>query len=151
LPAELRKRYERFKGMNREDRVEHVYVGLLRYGPTMVVLMLPIFALLQKLAYLGRGKAYPGRPQRYAEHLVYSAHLHAFAASMVILLVMMPFGWGRAAIAIWIVFHVLRARNSVYGGSQWVGVLRTLAVGLVYVVVALLGVAGLVVVAAMLR
>ena len=151
LPAELRKRYQRFNRMSREDRAEHLYAGLLRYGPTMVVLMLPVFALLLKLAYLGRGKRYPGRPQRYAEHLVYSAHLHAFAALMVILLALLPFGWAPAGIVIWSIYYVLRARNLVYGGRRWAGVLRVLVVALAYSVVGAFGVAGLIIAAAMMR
>jgi hypothetical protein len=151
LPAELRRNYDRFNRMSKEDRLEHLLAGMLRYGPTMVVLMLPVFALLQKLAYLGRGGRYPGRPLRYAEHLVYSAHLHAFAALMVILLLVLPFGWVQAVISIWTVYYVLRARNLVYGGRRWAGVLRSFVVVLVYSVVAVLGVAGLVVAAAMMR
>ncbi len=151
LPAELRQRYQRFKRMNKEDRVEHLYAGMLRYGPTMVVLMLPIFAFLLQLAYLGRGKRYPGRPQRYAEHLVYSAHLHAFAALMVILLTLLPFGWAPAGIVVWSIYYVLRAGNLVYGGRRWAGVLRTLVVGLAYTIVGAIAVAGLVIAATMMR
>jgi hypothetical protein len=151
LPAELRKRYQRFKRMSKVDQAEHLYAGVLRYGPTMVVLMLPVFALLLKLAYLGRGKRYPGRPQCYAEHLVYSAHLHAFAALMVILLALLPFGWAPAAIVVWCIYYVLRARNLVYGGRRWAGVLRVLVVALAYSVVGAFGVAGLIIAAAMMR
>jgi hypothetical protein len=151
LPAELRKRYQRFKRMSKEDQVEHLYAGILRYGPTMVVLMLPIFAFLLQLAYLGRGKRYPGRPQRYAEHLVYSAHLHAFAALMVIVAALLPFGWAPAAIVVWSVYYVLRGLNLVYGGRRWAGVLRALVVGWAYTVAGAFGVAGLVIAAAMMR
>jgi hypothetical protein len=151
LPPELRQRYQRFKRMNKEDRVDHLYAGMLRYGPTMVVLMLPIFAFLLQLAYLGRGKRYPGRPQRYAEHLVYSAHLHAFAALMVILLALLPFGWAPAAIVAWSIYYVLRAGNLVYGGRRWAAVLRTLVTGLAYTIVGAIAVAGLVIAATMMR
>jgi hypothetical protein len=151
LPAELRKRYQRFKRMSREDQAEHLYAGILRYGPTMVVLMLPIFAFLQQLAYLGRGRAYPGRPRHYAEHLVYSAHLHAFAALMVILLTLLPFRWTPAAVVVWSVYYVLRGLHLVYGGRRWAGVLRALVVAWAYTVAGAFGVAGLVIAAAMMR
>ncbi|MFB6230691.1 MAG: DUF3667 domain-containing protein [Salinibacter sp.] len=41
-------------------------------GPYLMFLMLPIFALLMKLLYVRRGRL-------YAEHLVFSLHVHAFA------------------------------------------------------------------------
>ena len=90
LPPELRKRYDHFKALPKEEKAEQLYAGVLRYGTYAMVALLPAFALLLKLAYFGRAKRYPGRPRRYAEHLVYSAHLHAFAALMIILLIVLP-------------------------------------------------------------
>jgi hypothetical protein len=151
LPAEIQKRYRRFKAMSKQDRLEHVYAGMMRYGPYMAVLMLPVFALLLKLAYLGSGRRYPGRPQRYAEHLVYSAHMHSFAALVLLGWLIPQPEWTRIASLGWVVYYVLRARNVVYGGRRWAAVLRALVVAVVYAFIAVLALAGLVVAAAMLR
>ena len=94
---------------------------MLRYGPYAMVVLLPAFAFLMKLAYLGRGGRYPGRPQRYAEHLVYSAHLHAFAAIVILLLLLVPFTPARLALVVWVFFYAMRARRVVYRGRWWGG------------------------------
>ena len=151
LPAEIQKRYRRFKALSTEDRIDHIYAGMMRYGPYMAVLMLPVLALLLKLVYLGSGRRYPGRPQHYAEHLVYSAHMHSFAALVVLMWLVPQPDWTQTALLVWAVYYVLRARNVVYGGRLWAGVLRTLLVATVYACIAVLALAGLALAAAVLR
>jgi hypothetical protein len=151
LPPELRKRYDHFKALPKEEKAEQLYAGVLRYGTYAMVALLPAFALLQKLAYLGRARRYPDRPRRYAEHLVYSAHLHAFAALMLMLLIVLPYGPVKAAIAVWIVYYVMRARQTVYGGRWWAGLLRAFVVLCAYGVLVAIAIACLLAVAVMLR
>jgi len=151
LPPQLQRRWDHFKKLPREEKSEQIYAGMLRFGPYAMVALLPAFALLLKLAYLGRGKRYPGRPQRYAEHLVYSAHLHAFAAVMILALLLAPFGAARAAIAAWIVFYAVRARQVVYRGRWWAGLLRAFFIAICYLVLLSLAMLGLLAVAVMLR
>ncbi len=151
IPAQVRKRYDHFKKLSKEEKAEQLYAGVLRFGPYAMVVLLPAFALLLKLAYLGRGGRYPGRPRRYAEHLVYSAHLHAFAALAILLILLLPFAPLRYAIMAWIVFYVMRARQIVYRGRWWGGFLRALAIALVYLVLMALAIAGLLLTAVMLR
>jgi hypothetical protein len=74
----LRKRAEEFNELPREEKAGQVSAGMLRYGPYAMVALLPAFALLMKLVYLGRARRYPARPRRYAAHLVFGAHNHAF-------------------------------------------------------------------------
>lgn len=151
LPPELRKRYDHFRALPKEEKAEQLYAGVLRYGTYAMVALLPAFALLQKLVYLGRARRYPNRPRRYAEHLVYSAHLHAFAALILILLVMLPYGPVKGAIALWIVYYVMRARQTVYGGRWWAGLLRAFVVLCAYGVLIAIAMACLLAAAVMLR
>lgn len=151
IPAQVRKRYDHFKKLSKEEKAEQLYAGVLRYGPYAMVVLLPAFALLLKLAYLGRGGAYPGRPRRYAEHLVYSAHLHAFVALAILLFFLLPYEPLRWAIAAWIVFYLVRARKVVYRGRWWGVVMRGFLIGTVYVVLLALVMAGLLTMAVMLR
>lgn len=151
LPPQLQKRWDHFKKLPREEKAEQIYAGMLRFGPYAMVALLPAFALLLKLAYLGRGRRYPGRPQRYAEHLVYSAHLHAFAAIMILAFLLVSFGAARAAIAAWIVFYAVRARQVVYRGRWWGGLLRAFVIAIFYFVLLALAMLGLLAVAVMLR
>lgn len=151
MPDQVRKRWDQFKKLSQEEKAERIYGGILRYGPYAMAALLPAFALLLKLAYLGRGRAWPQRPQRYAEHLVYSAHLHAFAAVMLLALLLLPAGVLHYAIAAWIAYYAMRARHVVYGGRWWAGLLRACLVGSTYLVLLGMAMAALVVMAIMLR
>jgi len=99
-----------------------------------MVVLLPAFALLLKILYLGRAKRYPMRPQRYSEHLVFAAHDLSFLFVVVMLMVVIPWAPARTVLAAWAVVYGLWAMKVVYGG-RWIGVLaRAWALGVSYVV-----------------
>ncbi|MBK9117323.1 MAG: DUF3667 domain-containing protein [Betaproteobacteria bacterium] len=151
IPEQLRKRYDQFKKLPRDAKAERLYAGMLRYGPYAAAALLPAFALLLKLAYLGRRGRYPGRPHRYSEHLVYSAHVHAFAAVALLALVLAPFELVRVALFAWIVYYLIRARQVVYRGRWWANLLRTFVIAIAYLTLLGFAIAGLVAVAVLLR
>ncbi len=151
LPPQLKKRWDHFKKLSKEEKAERLYAGLLRYGPYAMAAMLPAFALLLQIAYLGRSRRYPGRPQRYAEHLVYSAHMHAFAAVTLLVMLVAPFTVVRWAMALWIVYYVMRARQVVYRGRWWAGLLRALLVAAAYFVILAVALLGLIAITIMMR
>jgi hypothetical protein len=151
MPEPLRRRYEQFRKLPRDAKAERVYAGMLRYGPYAAAALLPAFALLLQLAYLGRAGHYPGRPRRYAEHLVYSAHVHAFAALVLLALALAPFEPARIVIAAWAVWYFVRARQVVYRGRWWANLARTFFVAIAYLTLLGFAVAGLVAVAVLLR
>lgn len=151
LPVPLRRRYEQFKALSKDQKAERLYAGALRYGPYAMVALLPAFAWLQMLVYLGRARPYPARPRRYAQHLVYSAHLHAFAAMVFIVMLALPYPALRTALLLWLIVYVLRARHVVYGGRWWAGLLRTTVVAVCYSVLISLAMLGLLAAAVMLR
>jgi hypothetical protein len=134
VPAQWSRRIARFQELSTEDQNEHIYSGLLRYAPYAMVVLLPAFALLQYASYLPGRRRHPRRPARYVEHLVYGAHLHAFAFVMLIAIILMPLPALRWALMAWIVVYVGRARGNVYGGTWLGGLFRTLASAAVYVV-----------------
>ena len=151
LPPVLRQRFVRFKESSRQDKAERLYAGLLRYGPYAMFALLPAFAFLLMLTYVGRSRRYPTRPRFYSEHLVYSAHLHAFTFFMIMLWVLVPYGAVRAAIAIWIIYYIFRARGLVYGGRWWADLLRSSFIVITYSVLVTFAIMGLLVMAMMLR
>ncbi|MEP6944214.1 MAG: DUF3667 domain-containing protein [Betaproteobacteria bacterium] len=134
VPADWRKSIARFQHLSREDQNDQVYSGLLRYAPYGMVVLLPAFALLQYWSYLPGRRQHPSRPARYAEHLVYGAHLHAFAFLMLIAIILMPLPALRLALVGWTVVYAGRARGNVYGGTWRGGLIRSLLVALVYIV-----------------
>ena len=147
----LKRRVERFNAMPRDQKLEQVVVGAMRYGPYAMVVLLPAFALLLKLLYLVPARRYPLRPRRYSEHLVFAAHDLSFLFAIVMIAVLVPWTPVRLALAIWTVVYGLRAMKAVYGG-RWIGVFARAAVlGVCYFVLAGIIVVGLLVTAVLLR
>jgi hypothetical protein len=128
----LRDRADQFNKLTREQQFDQIRSGMLRYGPYAMIVLLPVFALLVKLLYLGRARRYPDRPRRYAAHLVFGAHAHAFLFLIVALLVLLPEGPMNTALVVWAMVYLLLAMHTVYGG-RWSGiVVRAGIIFLVY-------------------
>lgn len=98
---ELKKRFEHFNRLNRQEKSEQVFLGVARHGPYAMFVLMPAFALLQMIAYLGRARRYPDRPNRYAEHLVFAANTHAFLFLAGVLALAIPLRWVGWALGIW--------------------------------------------------
>jgi hypothetical protein len=150
IPA-LKKRIERFRRLNSREREAQITDGMLRYGPYAMFVLLPAFAVLLKLLYLGRSRTYPGRPRLYAEHMVFAAHTHAFLFLAIIAANVVSFGPLRAAVIAWMLVYGLWSLRAVYGGS-WLGIAaRSFVMFVAYSVLFGLVTAGLVVIAVLLR
>ena len=92
-------------------------------GTAMFVLV-PMFALLMRVAFAGR-------PWRYAEHLVFALHLHAFAfVVLAVSVTQLPV----VAQGVWLLLpaYALWAARRVYGGGWPALVLRLAGVALGY-------------------
>ena len=151
LLTPVRSRIEAFGKLAPQEKSEQIYNGLLRYGPYALVSLLPLFAGLMKLAYVGRARRYPDRPRRYAAHLVFGAHVHAFTFVAVLAFIAIPLPPIRAAIVFWIGIYLLLAVKKVYGG-RWTGVvLRACLVGFAYLIMFSVAMAALVVAAVAFR
>lgn len=147
----VRHRVERFNAMSREDKVEQIALGAVRYGPYAMVVLLPVFALLLKVLYLGGARRYPLRPSLYSEHLVFAAHDLSFLFLVVMIAVIVPWGWARTALALWVLAYYLWAMKVVYGG-RWSGVLlRAFVLAISYFVLFSFVVVGLLLAAVLLR
>jgi len=130
----LQKRIAGFNRLSREDKLERPQAGVLRFAPYAAIGLLPAFALLLEIAYAGPARDWPSRPRRYAAHLVFGAHNHAFLFLAVSLMVLVPLGPVRAALALWVAAYALVSMKAVYGGV-WLGiVLRAVFIFAVYFV-----------------
>ena len=131
---QMQKRFQRFNRLNGQEKADQVFAGTVRYGPYAMFVLMPVFALILQLAYLGRGRRYPGRPRRYAEHLVFAAHTHAFVFLVVVLMLAIPYPPVRIGLAVWWLCYGLWATKVVYRG-RWTGLLlRAGFVSVAYVV-----------------
>jgi Protein of unknown function (DUF3667) len=127
LPAWLCKRLERRlnndpKGLQREaEAVGERFVSNM--GAAMF-LMLPLFALWQKLVYWNRRL-------HYTEHLVFALHLHAFwFLALMLTLFDQPWLTGLAVVAVPV--YALLALKRVYGGRWFWLLLRASIVSMLY-------------------
>lgn len=147
----VRQRAELFNHLSPQAKAEQISTGMLRYGPYAMFVLLPLFALLMKLVYLGRTSQYPGRSSRYAAHLVFGAHSHAFLFLMIALMVLLTDGALRAALVVWTIVYLLLSMRTVYGG-RWSGiVLRAAVIFVLYFVFFLVVVAALLIAAILVR
>jgi len=147
----LRKRINQFNQLPRAQKLEQVLAGATRYGPYAMFVLLPAFAALLKIAYLGRRRRYPGRPRLYGEHLVFAAHNHAFLFAAGILLFTVPIKPVRYLIALWMLAYLAWSTHAVYGGS-WLGIgVRGFALLVVYFVLFAIVTVGLLIAAILLR
>ena len=147
----LRSRIDAFNRLPKQEKLERLQAGVLRYAPYAAIGLLPVFALLVKIAYAGRRRRYPLRPRQYAAHLVFGAHNHAFVFLAASLMALVGVGIARAALVAWSILYLLLAMKAVYGGG-WLGVVaRAFFIAAFYWVFFALAVVALVAAAVMLR
>ena len=149
LPEQVQKRIDRFNRLPRQVKYDQIFQGVIRYGPYALFALLPLFAVLLQIVYAGRHRRHPLRPRKYAEHLVFGAHNHAFLC-VALMLVAVPVGPLRFALVAWIAVYFLRSMKVVYDGS-WLGVaVRAWAIAIAYFTSFAFVVAGLLVAAVLL-
>jgi hypothetical protein len=129
LPPRICARLERRLNLEpaalQREAVELGQRFLANVGAAMFVL-LPLFALLLKLAYLNRGL-------RYTEHLVAALHLHAFwFVAFALTLASQRWLSGLAFVAMPV--YTMRAFRRIYGGRGWPRLLRATLIAFVYLV-----------------
>ena len=148
---DLKRRFAHFNKLNRQEKSEQVFLGVVRYGPYAMFVLMPAFALLQLIVYAGRGRRYPDRPSRYAEHLVFAAHTHAFLFLVGVLALSIPYTPLRIVLAAWCVLYGFRATKSVYRGG-WLGLFaRGFVAGTAYMTLFGLVTVGLLLVSVLVR
>ena len=151
MPPALQKRWNRFNGLSKAEKAEQLREGSLRYAPYAMFVLLPAFAFLLKLVYLGRRRRHPRRPRLYGEHLVFAAYNHAFLFLAATAMLVAPGRTAKTAIGLWVVVYLLGSMRAVYQGP-WVGVFARAAVlGVSYAVLVGLATIGLLVAAILLR
>ena len=147
----LQARLDRFNRLPRAEKGEQITSGMIRYGPYAMFVLLPAFAWLLQISYVGRARRYPGRPRRYVEHLVYATHMHTFLFLAAIVAILVPWVWLSWLLAVWVVYYVLRAKREIYRGSGWGGVLRGFFVAIAYSILLVFAMIALIFPAILLR
>jgi hypothetical protein len=148
--APLRRQIDAYNRLPREAKVDQIYYGMLRYAPYASIILLPVYALLLQISFAGGARRHLGRPRRYAAHLVFAAHWHAFMFVVAMLFAVVP-QFLRPPLVLWAIGYGVVAMKKVYGG-RWSGaILRSAVVNVVYLACYALAMAGLVIAAIALR
>lgn len=106
----LEKKRDHFRGMTPREAVREVMAAFREHVPTMMFVLLPVFALLLKLLYVRRGRL-------YVEHFVFALHLHAFAFAAFGVMLLVRNGAVSALVWTWVMLYTFLAMRRVYGQS----------------------------------
>ena len=141
----LGKKVEHFNTLSIEAQKAALQRAFFSYAPYALFLLMPVFAALLKLLYLGSGR-------RYGEHLLFALHTNAFAFLMLSLVLILPDGLPLAAplLMLWLTFYLPTAMRKVYGGGRVLTALRwivLMSLHLFCALIAMVGAAALAVVA----
>ena len=124
-----------------EDNVDDFVQAFFGAVPTALFLLMPVFALLLKVAYLGTGR-------RYLEHIVVALYSHAWLLLVLLaMFVLNAIGEGAAAMWVgivtsllisllwlWAPIYLFLMQRRVYGERWAVAAVRYIMVGSVYLV-----------------
>lgn len=108
LDSLLAMRLRRLGRLPREEAASAVVSGFLQRAPTMMFLMLPVFALMLKVLHLGSGRY-------YVEHFVFALHYHAFAFTLYTLMLVLD--WIPvlpSLLGLWVLLYLPIAMKRVY-------------------------------------
>jgi hypothetical protein len=107
------------------------------YAPYAMFALMPVFALLLKLLYLGTGR-------RYGAHLLFALHANAFAFAALTLQIIVPEAvpFAHGALGIWMVIYLPLAMRRVYGGGWLVTLLRWVVLSMLHALCIGLAIAG---------
>lgn len=133
LGGVLRDRLHELRTMPPAQRDKELFTGALEQGPLVMFFMLPIFAALLKLVYLGTGRL-------YVDHLVFSLHVHTVWFLLLIPAIAIPHDWA-AVFLLPIPFYTFEALRHAHAASLWATALRSLALTLAYAAALALGLA----------
>ena len=117
------------------SRTEAILQIIVNNFPIMMLLLIPLFAGILKLFFLGSGRL-------YIEHIIHALHLHAFAYfsyGIFLLTLFIPAvkaNWGEQVAGLGFILvtgYAFRSFQKVYHGRWIMKLLKFLAVGLIYV------------------
>lgn len=112
LSPALNKSWEHFEHLPNAQKMEVFTQGFYHYAPSAMFCMLPLFALYLKVLYLGTGK-------RYGEHLLFSLHTNAFAFALFSVMLLVPEGFLRFVLWMWVIGYLPWAMRRVYHKSRF--------------------------------
>ena len=103
----LRHQWHAFDKLSREEQRKVFKEGVYHYAPYVIFCLMPVFALLLKILYLGSGR-------RFGEHLLFALHTNAFAYFMFSVMLLIDVGIVKALLWCWVLGYLPWAMRRVY-------------------------------------
>ena len=104
------RRMKRFGRMSTEEAVGFFKSSFIKYMPNAVFMLLPVFTLILYLLYRKTGRF-------FAEHLIFTLHVHAFAFAVLTLSLLLP-DLLEVIAPVWILVYLFIALRRVYEESR---------------------------------
>jgi hypothetical protein len=125
IDSVINARIAHFQRMEPREAIRQVISDFLGHIPQVMFVLLPIFAFMLKLLYLGSKRF-------YVEHFVFALHVHAFC--FVSYLAIILFRWPplAAALCTWILIYIYWAMKKNYGQGWWATGVKYLMLGSAY-------------------
>ncbi|MDB5126086.1 DUF3667 domain-containing protein [Mucilaginibacter sp.] len=137
LEAYIAKKNYDWKSQGKNGK-EVLIEGLKHNAPKMMFLLLPLFAVILKLAFWKNHKY-------YVEHIIYTIHLHCylflFLTLIMLLNLILPESWDtfidwvKFFAIITIIWYIYRSLRVVYNRSRWRTVSKMVGVSIMYTIV----------------
>lgn len=102
----VNRRMKRFGTLTTQEAIELFRTSFIRYMPNAVFLLLPVFTLILYLLYRKSGRF-------FAEHLIFTLHIHAFAFVVLIVGLILQ-DWLDVIVPVWILIYLYKALGVVY-------------------------------------
>lgn len=114
--------YGKYAAQTETVQAAQFWEAWLRFGPTLLLCMVPLLALLLKVLHLGTG-------WRYGEHLVYAMHLQSVTLLALLGMIGGMNSVGKLLIMSGMALYIVLSMRKVYGGGWIVLLLRAGALG----------------------
>lgn len=111
-----------FRRMTPGEAVRELAKEFQERIPTMMFLLLPVFALLLKVLYARRSRL-------YVEHFVFALHLHAFAFAAFTVMLLARNGAVSSVLTLWVMLYTFLSMRRVYGQSALKTGVKYMALG----------------------
>ena len=136
VDSALAARTRRLEAMEPGEALQEIIRTFVRYVPTLMFLLLPVFAGVLKLLYIRQGRY-------YAEHMIFVLHTHAFIF-VIFTLMFLTREWIEgmlfAALLFWVFAYIYLAMRRVYGQSRFKTFLKYWTLGWMYFWILLIGI-----------
>lgn len=123
----LRRQWHALNQLPPEEQVKVFKNGMNHYAPYAIFCLMPVFALLLKVLYLGSGR-------RFGEHMLFALHTNAFAFLMFSVILLAHVGLLQFALWCWLIGYLPWAMRRVYHSSKFGTFLRWAVLMLFYAI-----------------